>query len=124
VSIVSGHEKERTTMLSENIIQRLGRLVKLAPWLPKEKQEELHEIIKEMMVAERTEGTMPNSAIADLAEAVPDKLIREIVRDLKGAGNTQPGWLPPSKPKPVERRSGSVEPRAGKPEEPFSRWSK
>jgi hypothetical protein len=59
--------KETQTMITENILQRIGRLVKLAPWLPKEKQEELHEIIKELMVAESKEGVMPNSAISDLA---------------------------------------------------------
>jgi hypothetical protein len=122
VSIVSGHEKERTTMLSENIIQRLGRLVKLAPWLPPEKQEELHEIIKEMMAAERTEGVMPNSAIQPMLDVIDDKTLRAIVEEQRH--RPEPGWLPPSPPRPVEHRSGSVEPKEEPPEQPFARWSK
>jgi hypothetical protein len=94
-------------MITENILQRIGRLVKLAPWLPKEKQEELHEIIKELMVAESKEGVMPNSAISDLAEAVPTEQVRAIVNDLKGFGQAEPGgFLGPTtktEPRPPAR---------------------
>jgi hypothetical protein len=89
-------------MLSEDVIRRLARLVKLAPYLPVEMQQELHRIIRDLQAAESREGTMPNSAISDLVEAVPDRLCAEIVRDLKDAGRTEPGGFLSPTPKPLD----------------------
>jgi hypothetical protein len=90
-------------MLTNDVLRRIERLVKLAPYLPLEMQQELHGIIRELQAAESREGTMPNSAIADLVEAVPDKLVREVVNDLRTFGRAQPGgFLSPEKKVPDE----------------------
>jgi hypothetical protein len=54
-------------------------------------------------------GCMPNSAIDDLAKAVPDKLVAEIVGDHR-KGRSDPGWLPPDKVEPKPRGSGWLKP--------------
>jgi hypothetical protein len=89
-------------MLTQNQIERLGRLVKLAPYFNQEQREGLLKLIRDLKAAEGAEGTMPNSAIADLVRAVPDKLCAEIVRDLKGAGNTVPGGFLSPQAKPLD----------------------
>jgi hypothetical protein len=52
---------------------------------------------------------MPQSAIEDLVKAVPDKLVREVVADLRG-GRAEPGWLPAGKSAPIPKGSGWVKP--------------
>jgi hypothetical protein len=52
---------------------------------------------------------MPPSAIEEMAKAVPDKLVREIVDDHRH-GRAEPGFLKPSESAPVVRGSGWVEP--------------
>jgi hypothetical protein len=55
-------------------------------------------------------GCMPQSAIDDLAKAVPDTLVRDIVNDNR-KGPSVPGWLPPEKPgEPVKNTGGWVKP--------------
>jgi hypothetical protein len=90
--------------------------------MPQEQLVKLLALIKEARALFTVHGCMPTSAMDDLVKAVGDAQVRDIVNDLR-IGIGEPGWLPPSKPRPVER-GGSVEPRAEKLEEPFSRWSK
>jgi hypothetical protein len=118
--------KGNQAMLTNDVIERLARLVRLAPHLPKEMQEELHEIIKEMMVAERTEGTMPNSAIADLAEAVPDKLMAQIAWEDRSAGKTVPGGFLPPRKVPLDEALKPYEPKSAEPSymKPDRGWTK
>ena len=77
-------------------------------------------LIREARAMFRVGGAMPSSAFEDLVKAVPDKLVREVVADLKG-GRAEPGWLPPPKPKgPEERRGPAKEVPLGSP--PGLRW--
>jgi hypothetical protein len=62
-------------------------------------------VLIQQVKAERM-GGMPQSAIDDLVKAVPDKVVREVVADLR-SGVGEPGWLPPTPAKkPEEKRSG------------------
>jgi hypothetical protein len=54
-------------------------------------------------------GCMPQSAVDDLAKAVPDALVRDIVNDNR-KGPSVPGWLPPEKPEPRAKGSGWLNP--------------
>jgi hypothetical protein len=89
-------------MLTENQIQRVARLVRLAPYMTVEQREGLLKLVRELQAADAA-GVMPQSAIQDLVNAVGDAQVRDIVNDLKG-GRAQPGWLPPSPARPEERR--------------------
>jgi hypothetical protein len=48
---------------------------------------------------------MPQSAIDEMAKAVPDKLVREIVNEQRH-GRAEPGFLKPSEAAPVVRGTG------------------
>lgn len=76
--------------------------------MPREELEKLLALIREALTLYRAKGCMPQSAMDDLVKAVPDKLVREIVEDLKG-GRAEPGWLPPAPAKgPEEKTSGQA----------------
>jgi hypothetical protein len=53
-------------------------------------------LIREARAMFTVGGGMPQSAFDDLVKAVPDKLVHEVVNDLKG-GRAEPGFLPPAK---------------------------
>jgi hypothetical protein len=80
-------------MLTENMIEQLARLTRLAPYMDKEWQGKLLDLIRDLKAAE-AEGTFPASAIGDLVKAVGDQQVRDIVNDLRSAGRTVPGFLP------------------------------
>jgi hypothetical protein len=86
-------------MLTENQVERLARLVRLAEYMTPELREGLAKLIRDLRTAE---GVMPNSAIDDLARAVPDKLCQEIVQDLRSGVGEPGGFLSP-KPKPLDQ---------------------
>lgn len=70
----------------------------------------LFRLIQEAKAMFSVKGCVPQSAMDDLIKAVPDKVCHEIVQDLRTAGRSEPGFLPPSKgPAPV-RGSGWTKP--------------
>ena len=92
-------------MLSNHDMQRLQRLVNLAPLMTQEMRQELLELVRKLKAAEGQACGLPASAIADLERAVPTELVQAIVEDQRhGVG--VPGWLPPSKSEPVVRGTG------------------
>jgi len=92
-------------MLSNDDMQRLQRLVNLAPLITQEMQQGLLELVRKIKAAESQACGLPASAIADLERAVPTELVQAIVEDQRhGVG--VPGWLPPSKSEPVVRGTG------------------
>ena len=92
-------------MLSNHDMQRLQRLVNLAPLMTQEMQQSLLELVRKLKAAESQACGLPASAIADLKRAVPTELVQAIVEDQRhGVG--VPGWLPPSKSEPVVRGTG------------------
>src|SRR6516225_2699120 len=92
-------------MLSNDDMQRLQRLVNLAPLMTQEMRQELLELVRKLKAAEGQACGLPASAIADLERAVPTELVQAIVEDQRhGVG--VPGWLPPSKSEPVVRGTG------------------
>jgi hypothetical protein len=93
-------------MLTDNQIQRLARLVRLAPHMDREQLEGLSGLVRDLKAADGA-AIMPQSAIEDLVKAVPDKLVREIVNDLKG-GRSDPGFLPAQPALSPEARRGPV----------------
>jgi hypothetical protein len=95
-------------MLTDNQVQRLARLVRLAPHMDREQLEGLSGLVRDLKAVEGA-AVMPQSAIEDMAKAVPDKLVREVVSDLRG-GRVEPGWLPPTKSPPIPRGTGWVKP--------------
>jgi hypothetical protein len=95
-------------MLTDNQVQRLARLTSLAPYMNKEQLEGLLKLVRDLKAADAA-AIMPQSAIEDMAEAVPDKLICEVVNDLRG-GRAEPGWLKPGKAAPIPKGSGWVKP--------------
>jgi hypothetical protein len=103
--------RRRTDMLTENELQRIGRLVRLAPYMDQEMRAKFLKLIRDLKVAEG-QGIMPESAISDMAKAVPDQLVREIVADLR-SGPAVPGSIVPTprESEPVKRGSGWIEPK-------------
>jgi hypothetical protein len=105
-----------TTMLTNSQVERLGRLVRLMPYMDQAMQAKLLELVRDLKAAEGA-GAMPTSVTADLAQAVPDKLCAEIVNDLRSAGRTEPGgWIDPGKVEPrepVKARAIPLEPPSG-----------
>ena len=97
-------------MLSNDDMQRLQRLVNLAPLMTEEMQQGLLEVIRKLKAAEAQGCGLPPSAIAEMEKAVPDGLMRAIVEDHRhGVG--VPGWLPPAKSSgDVVRGSGWASP--------------
>jgi hypothetical protein len=87
-----------TTMLSEEEKAGLERL-------SSEDLVKLQALIREALALYGTKGCMPQSAIDDLVKAVPTKLVREVVNDLR-SGRSEPGWLPASPPKGPEEKRG------------------
>lgn len=66
-------------------------------------------MIREARAMFRVGGAMPSSAFEDLVKAVPDKLVREVVADLR-SGRAEPGFLPPTGAPPKEKGIGWVKP--------------
>ena len=95
-------------MLTENQIQRIGRLVRLAPWMTQEQREGLLRLVGDLKAADAA-VIMPQSAIEDLVKAVGDQQVREIVSDLR-SGRAEPGFLPSSGSPPKERGTGWQKP--------------
>jgi hypothetical protein len=87
-------------MISDNDIQRLGRLVRLAPYMNQEQREGLLKLVRDLKAADAA-GWMPQSAIQPMVDAVGDQQMRDIVADLRTFGRAQPGgWLDPGKSEP------------------------
>ena len=95
-------------MLRNDDIQRLQRLVNLAPLMTQEMQQGLLDLIRKLKAADGHGCGLPASAIAEMEKAVPTDLIREIVNDNKRS--SLPGWLPPERSEPVVRGSGWASP--------------
>ena len=68
-------------MLSNDDMQRLKRLVNLAPLMTQEMRQGLLDLIRKLKAAEGQACGLPASAIADLERAVPTELVQAIVED-------------------------------------------
>jgi hypothetical protein len=72
--------------------------------LPSMTQEQLEQLslnVRAILAAYRSlrsQGELPESAVKAMTDVVDDRLMAQIVQDLKSAGNTVPGWMPPPKP--------------------------
>jgi hypothetical protein len=77
-------------MLTQNQLERLARLVRLAPYFNQEQLEGLSKLVRDLKAAESA-GVMPQSAIPPMVDAVGDRQMRDIVADLRGFGQAQPG---------------------------------
>jgi len=85
----------------------LGTVARVLPYLDRETQERVLAVIREFKpkFAAIEAGGMPASAVDAMAQAVPDKLMAEIVHDLrKGPG--EPGWIKREPQGEVKRGSG------------------
>jgi hypothetical protein len=97
-------------MLTENQIERVARLVRLAEYMTPELREGLLKLIRDLKVAEGA-GAMPASAIQKMTDAVDDRLMADIVSDLRSGPGEPGGWLPPSRPsEQVRQASGGQTP--------------
>jgi hypothetical protein len=92
--------------MSSGAIEYMMAHPELVEKLPKEMLEQLLELVRLEKARLRSEGgALPESAVADLAAAVPTELIQSIVTDNR-RGVSEPGWLPPPKHDP-EKTKGS-----------------
>jgi hypothetical protein len=69
-------------MLTDNVLQRLQRLMNLLPVMDQAQREAFLKLIRDLKAAEG-EGVMPSSAVQAMADAVPDDLMKRIVADLR-----------------------------------------
>jgi hypothetical protein len=83
-------------MLSNDDMQRIKRLVNLAPLMTQEMQQGLLDLIRKLKAAEAREGGMPASAVQSMVDVIDDKTMRAIVEEQRHV--SQPGWLKQSKP--------------------------
>ena len=95
--------------MSDELVRVIQALTPRLPSMTLEQLRNLHALVRAALQTYaklQGQGLMPASAIAEMAKAVPDELMRDIVKDLKH-GPGEPGWLPPSKPaEPVQRGGG------------------
>src|SRR5262245_41585012 len=87
-------------MLTNADLLRLKRWVDLYPQLPPEFQDKLRKLIADLKVVEAKGSIVPESAVAEMVKAVPDKLMAEIVKDFR-SGVAQPSSLSKSETRPV-----------------------
>jgi len=100
-------------MLSNDDMQRLQRLVRLAPYMTLEQRQGLLDLIRKLKAAEGT-SAMPASAAQAMADVIDDKTMRAIVEEQRH--RPEPGWFKPSGPsEPVVRGTGWQ--KAPKPED-------
>jgi hypothetical protein len=88
-------------MLTENQVERLARLVRLAPYFNQEQVAGLLKLIRDLKMAEGA-GWMPQSAIQPMVDAVGDQQMSEIVNDLRSGPGEPGGFLGPT-PKTAPR---------------------
>src|SRR5215813_2625409 len=100
-------------MLTNDELQRLKRYVDLVPYLDREWQEKLFKLIRDLKAAEGQE-VMPQSAVQAMVDAVPDKLMADIVSDFRHGVPAPSGLLKSEPTAPVVRGSGWAEPPRAK----------
>lgn len=92
-------------MLTNDEIERVARLVRLAPYMDQEMRGKLLELIHDLKAADSA-GIMPQSAIQQMVDVIDDKTLRVIVEEQKH-GRSEPGFMKASPArKPEEKRSG------------------
>jgi hypothetical protein len=95
--------------MGDELVRVIQALTPQLPSMSVEQLRNLHDVVRAALqtyAKVQGQNPMPNSAVAEMAKAVPDDLMRDIVNDLKH-GPGVPGLLPPSKPgEPVQRGSG------------------
>jgi hypothetical protein len=95
--------------MSDELVRVIQALTPQLPSMSVEQLRNLHAVVRAALqtyAKVQGQNPMPNSAVAEMAKAVPDDLMRDIVKDLR-SGPGVPGWLPPSKPgEPVVRGTG------------------
>src|SRR5262245_38964244 len=96
-------------MLSNDELERLRRWANIVPYLDREIQEKFLEMLRTLKAAEDRECGLPASAVEKMVEAVPDKLMADIVNDNRN-GISKPGWIKPSQGQPVVRGTGWAKP--------------
>src|SRR5262249_47265553 len=94
-------------MLSNDDMQRLQRLVNLAPLMTQEMQQGLLELVRKLKAAEGQACGLPASAIADLERAVPTELVQAIVEDQRHGVGVPAGFHLPSRNLLLEEQDGS-----------------
>src|SRR5262245_49822191 len=95
-------------MVTNSDLERLARLVRLAEFMSKEQLEKLLEIIRAMK-AQDAASALPKSAVKAMTDVVDDKLMRDIVQDLR-SGPGAPGWIKPSQGQAPVRGTGWAKP--------------
>jgi len=79
--------------------------------MPREQLEKLLALIKEakILYGHRDGMSLPPSAVAKMTEVVGDKLMKDIVHDLR-SGRAEPGWFPAGKSPPIPNGGGWAKP--------------
>jgi hypothetical protein len=96
------------------LTETMQKMLRLIPYLDPKTQQELLALVREYRhkLAAAEGGLMPESAVQSMVNAVPDKLMAEIVQDLR-SGPPAPGSMVPETRgrEPVKRGSGWIEPK-------------
>lgn len=101
-------------MLTNDEVQRVARLVRLAPYMDQEQREGLLDLIRKLKAADAA-GAMPTSAVQSMVDAIDDKTMRAIVEEQRH--RPEPGWI--KKPGPGPGEFGAKE--KPEPSEPVKR---
>jgi hypothetical protein len=94
--------------MSDELVRVIQALTPQLPSMTLEQLRNLHAVVRAALQTYakfQGQNLMPASAVAEMAKAVPDELVRDIVNDLR-SGPGVPGWLPPPKSEPVVRGTG------------------
>src|SRR5262249_54606200 len=91
-------------MVSNEDMQRLQGLVRLAPYMTLEQRQGLLDLIRKLKAAEGT-SAMPASAVQAMVDAIDDKTMRAIVEEQRHRPEPS-GWLKPGPSEPVVRGTG------------------
>src|SRR5262245_4848116 len=95
-------------MLTNDELQRVERLVRLAPYMNQEQQEGLLKLIRELKSADAA-GVMPQSAVQSMVDVIDDKTMRAIVEEQRHRPG--PGWFKPEgQSEPRKRGTGWQKP--------------
>jgi hypothetical protein len=94
-------------MLTDDQVQRVARLVRLAPYMDQEMREKLLMLVRDLKAGDAA-GIMPSSAIQQMTDCIDDKTMRVIVEEQRH--RPEPGFLPPDSSPPKEKGSGWQKP--------------
>lgn len=103
-----GEAERRIPMLTNDQLQRVARLVRLAPYMTQEQLKDFLKLVSDLKAADAA-AIMPQSAVQSMVDVVDDKQMQQIVQEHRH-GRSEPGGLSVSPAGPKERGTGWQKP--------------